>query len=395
MVISQEKYAEVTDYLKNIEALAANYFGSENVSFENTTYQEMLKRILFWNDAHSITQSSNNEGPENRAECCNRFIYIRWQNLVVENEISEKTIIPEFYVTLRFSAWGQFIDFLMTTTTFTESQIQAYYNHSHVPMLSSARFAHFSSPCLGQGPIRNTIATLRDKYKVGKNKQFDFEPDWLFFFTELDTYVHTESLSGGPYIRLNRIGSSEARRQQYCTDNIIIDSTSYAQDHSNNSLQTFLEWYLPQSNIKPLFYYNDRSSINISLGHYSTPIYIEITEKLHQYIQTFPERKEDIDIYTTVCEYDESTDTFYYAVNNPQEISREYSTLNRAPVFIFKDQIVYQKVIKNPILTPSVNHKTFKTFTVEAMSFILSQLLLTFNLALLKNEFKRENTIFL
>ena len=68
---------------------------------------------------------------------------------------------------------------------------------SHVNGIPFGRFTEFKSPCLGSGPIRNTVATLAVGYD---------EAIWQLFCLELDKYVRVESISGVPYRYLEKIG---------------------------------------------------------------------------------------------------------------------------------------------------------------------------------------------
>lgn len=55
----------------------------------------------------------------------------------------------------------------------------------------------FQVPCFGSGPIRDTISRLH----------YDFAPEiWALFCLELQKYVETESISGGPFHYLEHLG---------------------------------------------------------------------------------------------------------------------------------------------------------------------------------------------
>lgn len=62
----------------------------------------------------------------------------------------------------------------------------------------------FRSVCTGSGPINNTMSSLT----VG----FD-EPIWQLFCLELERYMGTESLSGGPYRRMENIGANGSNKR--------------------------------------------------------------------------------------------------------------------------------------------------------------------------------------
>ena len=68
---------------------------------------------------------------------------------------------------------------------------------SHTPGINKTDPTCFPRICTGSGPIQNTIGNL--------NGGFD-EDLWQLFCSELEDFVHVESLSGGPYRRMEGIG---------------------------------------------------------------------------------------------------------------------------------------------------------------------------------------------
>ena len=72
----------------------------------------------------------------------------------------------------------------------------------------------FRSVCTGSGPINNTMSSLT----VG----FD-EPIWQLFCLELERYMGTESLSGGPYRRMENVGANGSNKR----DNFPIEQNNY------------------------------------------------------------------------------------------------------------------------------------------------------------------------
>lgn len=102
----------------------------------------------------------------------------------------------------------------------------------------------FRSVCTGSGPINNTMSSLT----VG----FD-EPIWQLFCLELERYMGTESLTGGPYRRMENIGANGSNMR----DNFSMEQISYV---SNNqfSMETSNEFldYLLASNVLKFNYRN-------------------------------------------------------------------------------------------------------------------------------------------
>lgn len=68
---------------------------------------------------------------------------------------------------------------------------------SHVYQIPVQDIAEFQVPCFGSGPIRNTINRLH----------YDFDLEiWALFCLELEKYVETESILGGPFHYLEHLG---------------------------------------------------------------------------------------------------------------------------------------------------------------------------------------------
>lgn len=71
---------------------------------------------------------------------------------------------------------------------------------SHTPGINKTNSTVFQRICTGSGPIQNTIGNL--------NGGFD-EDLWQLFCSELEDFVHVESLRGGPYRRMENIGMTD------------------------------------------------------------------------------------------------------------------------------------------------------------------------------------------
>lgn len=129
------------------------------------------------------------------------IIYVWWPNVIVTNENDRSVHIQDLYAKVKVTMDGQipveFHGFQLTRSTFSELQFTSGYIHSHVPRRNG--LPRFSDPCLGTGPIKNTILDLKSNYE---------EALWMLFCQELSLYVTVESLAGGPYFRMESIVTS-------------------------------------------------------------------------------------------------------------------------------------------------------------------------------------------
>ena len=128
------------------------------------------------------------------------FILVWWPRVTVTNENDRSVQIQDLYAKVEITLEGRIPyenrGFKLTRTTFSETQFASGYLHSHIPHFSGV--PTFQNPCLGSGPINNTILDLKNGYE---------ETVWMLFCQELALYVTVESLRGGPYFRMEQIGS--------------------------------------------------------------------------------------------------------------------------------------------------------------------------------------------
>ena len=126
------------------------------------------------------------------------YILVHFPHVRITNEYDKGIDINHLWVKVGINLNGTSIGtFSMNRSEYPASHIYANYLHSHVSGIPFEDFTQFKSPCLGKGPIRNTLATLAIGYD---------EDIWKLFCLELSKYVETESISGGPYKHLEQIG---------------------------------------------------------------------------------------------------------------------------------------------------------------------------------------------
>lgn len=136
-------------------------------------------------------------------------ILIKFPEVTVTNEVDRSINIQDLYVKIKVKRNKIYETFKMVRTTYDIIQWVSSYSHSHIPRLDNIEVPHWTTPCLGQGPLNSTVRTLKERY--------DEEILGLFCF-ELSKYVTVESLEGVPYIRLESVGA---------TTNILISPTNY------------------------------------------------------------------------------------------------------------------------------------------------------------------------
>lgn len=126
-------------------------------------------------------------------------ILIRFPKVTVTNEFNRSIDITELWVRVPVSYDGSMtVTPTMLRSEYTATQFRSGYAHSHMPRVNSSNWSTWANPCLGSGPIRNTISALVSK----PSKEL-----WELFCLELSKYVETESVEGVPYIKLESVGN--------------------------------------------------------------------------------------------------------------------------------------------------------------------------------------------
>ena len=217
---------------------------------------------------------------------CNTIV-VWWPKVTVTNEFDKSVEIQDLYAKVSVTLDGRIPvcdhGFTLNRATYNAEQWFAGYCHSHVPRIYNNDFASVSSfrePCLGTGPIRHTISTL----KINGDTI-----NWLTFCQELALYVTVESLTGGPYIKLESIKTSNKRRYGFSNFTTVYDESHCLVDEE--TLRDFVAYYLKYGNLK--FSYGN--------GHYycSLPYYEYIVDISNCFIQwvNCNKTKEEVDKY--------------------------------------------------------------------------------------------------
>lgn len=182
-------------------------------------------------------------------------ITVHFPKVRVTNENDKYEDIYDLYALVRIHYQGTISGyFKLNKATYTVAQFKNRYIHSHVPSLDYDRLTFFQTPCLGSGPIKDTITSL--------SMSFD-EDIWSLFCVELSKYVCVESLYGGPYRRLESIGSNNG----YAKDmNFIVHKTGHGPEI--HALLTDFVKHLLKSNVLKYSYTKGAYSLGMPIVDY-------------------------------------------------------------------------------------------------------------------------------
>lgn len=180
-------------------------------------------------------------------------IIVHFPKVRITNEDGKYTDAENFYVKVNIDYSGKMVNrFLITRSTFSFLHYDNCYTHSHCPGLPSER--EFLVPCLGSGPILNTVNNL--------NIGFD-ETLWVLFCRELDLYLRTESKAGVPYQYLERLTLSGDK----AVNEFNIDK-HYLSISNRLPLDKFVT-YLLSLNVLKFTYVHGNYSIGMSYKEYA------------------------------------------------------------------------------------------------------------------------------
>ena len=125
---------------------------------------------------------------------------------------------------------------------------------SHINDIPTNDFTRFQNPCTGSGPINGTISAL--------NRDYD-EDMWNMFCLELSKYVTVESIAGGPYNYLEKLGTNN---MEIDVDRFItyLSPDYYGAALSPDKLKEFVRGFINSKKLK-FNYVKGSYSIGMSL----------------------------------------------------------------------------------------------------------------------------------
>ena len=161
------------------------------------------------------------------------YVYIWFPKETISNSKGQKHTIYDLYIKINFVN-SRFVDMRTIRTSFTLAELHSGYSHSHSPAepyvhtgASICTYTGERSCCLGTGPLGQLMCDYIDSNIL------------MSLCIYIEKWVRWESLEGGPYIRMEKIG------------NIGLEVASLPQ--SLPSLKALLEsCYIPKSLIQNL-----------------------------------------------------------------------------------------------------------------------------------------------
>ena len=309
----------------------------------------------------------------------NIFILVHFPRVKITNENDKFVYANHMYAKICVSYNGSMISrFTLNRAEYSYDHISSDYMHSHISGIPLNNFTNFLSPCLGSGPIRSTISNL--------NREYD-EDLWGLFCLELDKYIHTESIAGGPYRRLENIytNNNSTSRLLLPTDFKVVKRLINSNSFNKDMCKVFTRYLLMSKKLK--FAYNSEGySIGMSFRDYIITVsnaFIDwYNEAFNNGVYTYS--LDDLIRYNTVTKCKITSTKIIKEVSTR---GTNYSIYNGKKVCTFKGKDVLVKITDN-INTEDVNTSILLNSNIAL--YILTKILYILNYKYGKQESTQE-----
>ena len=246
-----EEYNAAMERPRRVYEIFCDYFGEDKVDMQG--FRTLEQYIL--NGGGSIIDFPFGV-----------FLLVWFPEVTVTNENDRSVDIQDLYIKVHIGADGSMAGSpTMNRATYPLDQFLSNYMHSHTPGINKIRANTFQHICTGSGPIQNTIGNL--------NGEFD-EDLWQLFCSELEDFVQVESLDGGPYKRMEKIGITSrmgevAMKFPYIiagdlNPNRFVNSSSTEEKNRTYNLIADFTRYLLKEGGLPMEFVNGNYSVGMS-----------------------------------------------------------------------------------------------------------------------------------
>ena len=323
--VDMQGFMTVEDFRKwlsvrsTIEYIPQDILGMEECAkYYNKALWEIKEEDL--DDFFVILQSPRVVGSIGNLKFNHGLILVHFPHVRITNENDRFVDINHLYAKINININGLCDGYFgLNRSEYSYLHMMNDYLHSHISSIPTSDFTRFQSPCLGDGPVRHTLTSLI----------MNFDEDmWRLFCLELDKYVHTESLAGGPYHRLESIGANT--RNCINGEFKLVNALGWYQHFTTNMAASFTE-YLIKSNKLKFGYRNGNYSIGMSFIEFIVLISNEFIEWYNQefnkgtYRSTLDNFVRDRVIYKAII----SNGKIYYSSNTGRTLNTYRSYIGK------------------------------------------------------------------
>lgn len=275
------------------------------------------------------------------------FILVHFPMTRVTNEHDRYVDVPHLWIKVGITVQGKSVGFFgVNRSEYTIEHMKSGYMHSHVSGINWGDTTKFSTPCLGTGPIKSTLATLAIGYD---------EAIWQLFCLELDKYVKVESLEGVPYRYLEKIGSNN-NNMAFGLDTYSMTTTLFSGFYSGfkkEDLSMFIKSFINSKKLKFNFINN---SWGIAISYINFTILVS-----NSFIEWYNKRYNEVTHlanYTDLLRRDILRKSIlvdnkikYLVIGSNNSARRKYYSYEGKPICTFKGKEIKLHIIDNNITT--------------------------------------------
>lgn len=324
---------EEQDPISIIHSIFINFFGEENVDLQGQT------------------------------------IIVHFPKVTVTNENDRSVDITHLWAKVELSRDGTINgSFQLLRSELTSEQFFCGYSHSHISYRDTTNFDRWANPCLGQGPIRGTIASLSREFS---------EDMWNLFCLELSKYVTVESLAGTPYMYLERIGQNNrsVQKVKFPFRPIYLETNYFVGDEANQTITEFIPYILQK---RPFGFNYNNSSYSIAMS--DRDLFITLSNLFIEYYNSLPGNTKvpSSSLYETgVIAKGKIIGNELYYIRDYSSSSSEHGNIVGRSLFRFKDKTITFNIVDD---TQSENNRNISIFLTEAVvNVIIDRILRTIN----------------
>lgn len=262
--VIKEAYSKFIENINKVYDVFKDYYGEDRVDLLDVISEESY---INCNKSLLSPILPSNSRP---------YILVYFPEVTITNENDISTDIKKLWAKIIIDEEGRLMgSFSLNRSHYTLLHWNANYMHSHIQRIPKEDIKSFLSPCLGSGPIRDTIASLNHDYD---------ESLWMLFCRELDVYTKVESLAGVPYMRISNIVSN-ANTSTYRSRYLYNFSThiSYSTNAGINKIIKEFTSHLIDSRILRFNYYNGSYGLAMDWFDYYIRVSNAFIEWFNQY----------------------------------------------------------------------------------------------------------------
>lgn len=296
------------------------------------------------------------------------YIIVYFPKITVTNEYDESIDIEEVYIRVPINLNGMMnSSFEIIRTKYSYDQYNSGYMHSHAYSGISKTSSDWRSMCLGSGPLVTTTHTLKNSYDLDI---------WRLFCIELDEYLKVESVTGIPYIRMNRVGNNNDLYAYNITNNSYYNIQHRIHQYSP-LCKDFLKFFI-QKICSNDYYFSFRDK-DIHLAISNEQFAIVISKYFIEYCN-YNNEETEINIDSIISDFmvkvqrDVSGVLKYYKQTNPRSHTNE--SLSDIKALTFKGQ---DKYVKIDAKAETSQNKEIYLLNPDLVSQILNYLLKVIN----------------